>query len=120
MIVIGTFINFTAIHAEEEKHRSLERSMDSLSSMCSRVCGMPDMTYLRTTVVFPSEMVLEAEGARICGDLDGSLYCRNCPCEFSNEEVVLNLTGSSQFFSTLDYNCFFLRENGQLELECRA
>lgn len=119
LIVIGSFINFTSIHAEQDRHRSLDSSMDSLSSMCNRVCGMPDGTYLSTRAVFPSEVVLEVEDARMCSYLEGSAYCRNCPCEF-NEGVVLNLTGARDLFNTLDYQCFFLREDGELDMDCRA
>lgn len=120
LLIIGILIQFADRHAEDDKIITLEQSLDSLLQMCRSVCNMPQGTYLKTPADFASGTILTTKDNSICGSVGGEGSCRGCPCNIS-ENIVLNLTGDArQFFFKHTYQCFFLRTEEGLEVECRG
>ena len=119
LLALGIVAQFMVTKSEDDKIYAVRDSIDSLYRMCNSVCSMPQGTYLRVLVTLPSGSVIETRGRSICGSISDELFCRTCPCNVS-ENVVLNLSGmeASRFFFMHDYNCFFLREENNLEVEC--
>ncbi len=80
---------------------------------------MPVDAYLRTSVTIPAGAFLEASDHSICGNISGEFFCRTCPCALT-DKVLLNLTSpdAARFFYAHDYNCFFLRQENDLNITC--
>ena len=119
LLVIGILIQFADRHAEDDKIITLEQSLDSLLRMCTSVCNMPRGTYLNTPAEFASGTLLTTRANTICGSVGEEGSCRNCPCNIQ-DNTVLNLTEARDFFFKHTYQCFFLRTEDRLELECRG
>ena len=121
LIVIGVLVNFSSIQSAEERKRSLSNSLDSMALMCDSICHSPDGNYRSVDAEIPRGTLLETNEAQVCGAVGGSFECRNCPCEFEGK-TVLNLTSDqvSNYFNMHTYKCYFLKQNGNLSLDCRG
>lgn len=119
LLALGIVAQFMVNKSADDKIYAVRDSVDSLYRMCNSVCSTPQGTYLKVLVTLPSGSIIETRGRSICGSIDDELFCRTCPCDIS-ENVVLNLTSqeASRFFFMHDYNCFFLREENNLDVEC--
>ena len=119
LLALGIVAEFIVKKSADDRIFAVRDSVDSLFKMCNSVCSMPQGAYLKTPVTLPSGSFIETQGRSICGSIGDELFCRTCSCDVS-EKIVLNLTGleASRFFFMHDYNCFFLRQEKNLDVEC--
>lgn len=100
---IAILANLFAQYRQETHGEHLDVAVQQLRRQCDQVCKAPLETMLAVTVTLPRGVALFAEGSRVCGRLDGRLYCERCGCDFV-DGTLLDLTNET-LFDVHDFTC---------------
>jgi hypothetical protein len=120
IITIGAITGIVNRNQLENKKIYSEQSLNSLLGMCNKMCIMPEESYLPVSVKLASGTVLSSNNESICIESKDSKSCRRCDCKTSNYVLNLSNPEAEKLFSTHNYECFFLKKEGMLRLECKG
>lgn len=128
-VVLGFAIiaNLMNTNKDEARYNTFKESIERLKYQCDFVCDSPLDTYLAAEVELPSGLRIYTSQNRICGHLNISdeysdeTKCVICKCPVTmNSTFDLETEVARKSFDMHKYYCYFLRNENDIEMECKG
>lgn len=116
LVAIGIIASVVMTYTNENTEQVFFDSITHLREQADVVCDAPRDTMLSISIVAPADAVLTADSNRICARLADDVRCVATKCELA-DQVVLNLTNTSDLFASHRYTCTVLHAE-RLEISC--
>jgi hypothetical protein len=116
IIALGIVVSLVMTQSNETAKQSSFAGMERLGEQADLVCDAPKNTMLSLSIVFPAEAIMTTDTNRLCLDVDGKTRCIATKCDLS-ARTVLNLSGTSDLFSSHKYTCTVLHAD-TMEISC--
>lgn len=121
ILVMSSIISIVNKNKEQAELETLKLDIQKIKNRCDLVCDLNFGSRLAETLRVPTESWVYSKDNKFCVIIDEDAYCEICKCNLGNMNVLINLTGASQYFRNHEYTCYFERLGGEnIAAECKG